>query len=105
MSTASSPKADDLFIALAHPARRQILRVMIAEDGELSPRELASQLGQPLARLNYHVRTLAECGALELRRTEQVHGSTQHFYRPIVEAPWAQLALAEIDGPPHFEPI
>ena len=79
--------------------RRQILRVMIADAGELSPRELASQLDQPLARLSYHVRILAECSALELVRTEPVRGATQHFYRAVLEAEWAQPALAEVDDP------
>jgi DNA-binding transcriptional ArsR family regulator len=98
MKTTSS-KANDLFVALAHPLRRRILRAMIADEGEISPRQLALNLEQPLARLSYHVRVLSACGALELTRTSQVRGSTQHFYRPVVEAPWAKLALDAQDGP------
>lgn len=90
--------ADDLFTALAHPLRRRILRETIASEGELSPRELASSLDEPLSRLSYHVRILARCGALELTRTQRVRGSTQHFYRPTVEAPWAKLALEASRG-------
>jgi len=99
MTTARGSNTDDLFTALAHPTRRQILRELIADGGELSPRELAARLTQPLTRLSYHVRTLAQCGALELVRTKQIRGSTQHFYRPVVDAPWAKLALAEGDAP------
>jgi DNA-binding transcriptional ArsR family regulator len=97
MTTASS-NANDLFVALAHPLRRRILRAMIADESEISPRELASNLEQPLARLSYHVRVLADCSALKPTRTKQVRGSTQHFYRSIVEAPWARLALETHEG-------
>lgn len=99
MATASSPDPNDLFVALAHPLRRGILREAIANEGELSPRDLASDLEQPLSRLSYHVRVLAGCGALELTRTQQIRGSTQHFYRAAVEAPWARLALEASRGP------
>ncbi|HEY7950173.1 MAG TPA: helix-turn-helix domain-containing protein [Solirubrobacterales bacterium] len=92
--------ANDLFIALAHPLRRQILRAALADDSEISPRELALNLDQPLSRLSYHVRVLSGCGALELVRTKQVRGSTQHFYRSVLDAPWAKLALETHEGSP-----
>ena len=97
MTTPSGPKADDLFTALAHPTRRRILRRAMAEEIEVSPRGLASELGLPLARISYHVRVLAHCGALALVRTRQTRGSNQHFYRPSVDAPWAREALAAED--------
>jgi DNA-binding transcriptional ArsR family regulator len=100
MATASSSNTDDLFIALGHPLRRQILRKMIVEDLETSPRELANGLGQPLSRLSYHVRVLAQSGAVELVRTRQIRGSTQHFYRAAVKAAWAHTALGIEDDPP-----
>lgn len=93
MATASDPGANDLFVAMAHPLRRRILRTMHTGDGELSPRELADRLEQPLSRLSYHVKVLSQCGALELVSTKQVRGSTQHFYRSVVDATWALLAL------------
>lgn len=100
MTTPSGPQADDLFTALAHPTRRRILRRAMAEEADVSPRGLAAGLEQPLARISYHVRVLADCGAMELVRTRQTRGSTQHFYRPNVDAPWAQQALAtEEDAP------
>ena len=54
--------------------------------GEISPRELAAALEQPLSTLSYHVRVLADCGAIALVRTKQIRGSTQHFYRAAVKA-------------------
>ena len=98
--TTTSSDTNDLFIALAHPLRRRILREALADDREISPRELASSLDQPLSRLSYHVRVLSGCGALELVRTEQVRGSTQHFYRPVLDAPWVKLALQAREGSP-----
>jgi DNA-binding transcriptional ArsR family regulator len=93
-------KALDLFSALGHPMRRRILREMLDTDGEISPRELAVKLSEQLSALSYHVRVLAECGAIELVRTERIRGSTQHFYRPAVRASWALTALESDQAPP-----
>lgn len=82
-----------MFTALAHPLRRQILRRMLAQKHETSPRDLAGDLAESLSALSYHVRVLAECDAIKLMRTKQVRGSTQHFYRPAVKLEWALLAL------------
>ena len=101
MATASSPNTDDLFFALAHPLRRQILRKMIAEDNETSPCELSVELDQPLSRLGYHVRILAQSDAIELVRTRQRRGAIQHFYRSALKPAWAHTALRVEDDPPH----
>ena len=100
MATGGGDKANDLFTALAHPLRRRILRRMIGGGGETSPRDLAAELGEPLSALSYHVRVLAECGALKLVRTKQIRGSTQHFYRAAVRARWARTALRTTEGRP-----
>jgi DNA-binding transcriptional ArsR family regulator len=100
MATGGSDKADDLFTALGHPLRRRILRQMIGKNREISPRELAISLDEPLSALSYHVRVLAECGAIKLVRTKQIRGSTQHFYRPAVRARWARTALKTTEGQP-----
>jgi DNA-binding transcriptional ArsR family regulator len=98
MAPGSKPKGNDLFNALGHPMRRQILREMLDGDGETSPRELAAKLSQQLSALSYHVRVLAECGAIKLVRTRQIRGSTQHFYRSAVRAQWARTALKTTKG-------
>lgn len=95
-----SPETHNLLAALRHPLRRRILRAMAPED-ELSPRELSKELDQPLSKVSYHVRVLADCGVLQLTRTAQVRGSTQHFYRSTFEAGWARLALTEASQPPR----
>jgi DNA-binding transcriptional ArsR family regulator len=94
------PKGNDLFNALGHPMRRRILREMLETGDELSPRELAGKLSEQLSALSYHVRVLAECKAVELVRTEQIRGSTQHFYRAKVKANWALSALEAGEEPP-----
>lgn len=96
----SKSRGNDLFNALGHPMRRQILREMIDRSEEVSPRELAAKLSQQLSALSYHVRVLAECRAVELVRTEQIRGSTQHFYRAVVKANWAISALEAAEAPP-----
>jgi DNA-binding transcriptional ArsR family regulator len=93
MPAASDPAANSLFVALAHPLRRRILRHMVEVAGEISPREIAEALNQPLSRLSYHVTVLVRCRAIELVGTAPVRGSTQHFYRAVVNARWALMAL------------
>jgi DNA-binding transcriptional ArsR family regulator len=98
---AATDRSDDngLLLALGHPLRRRILREMA--DGEtLSPRELSSRLAQPLSNISYHVRVLAACGAVTLVETKPARGSVQHFYRSVVDAPWARqvLGLGETKG-------
>jgi DNA-binding transcriptional ArsR family regulator len=92
---------NDLLVALRHPVRRDILRVMAGEKA-ISPRQIASALHQPLSNVSYHVRVLADCAAIALVRTKPVRGSMQHFYRASIEAPWARQVLgldARDDGP------
>jgi DNA-binding transcriptional ArsR family regulator len=100
MAMGDGEKANDLFTALGHPLRRRILRKMIGTRGETSPRQLAAELEEPLSALSYHVRVLAECGAIKLVRTKQIRGSTQHFYRAAVRAQWARTALRTTEGRP-----
>lgn len=98
MATTGSVNTDDLFTALGHPLRRQILRRMIRVKRDLSPRDLAEDLDESLSKLSYHVRILDECGAVKLVRTRQVRGSTQHFYRPAIAARWVRTALRSKGG-------
>ena len=82
----------DLLIALRHPLRRQILRKM-AEEDPISPRQISDELHEPLSNVSYHVRVLADCGAVTLVDTAPVRGSMQHFYSPTIDEPWALAVL------------
>jgi DNA-binding transcriptional ArsR family regulator len=83
---AAAPEELDprLVKAISHPLRHRIL-VRLNED-VLSPNDLASELGESLGRVSYHVRTLADAGAIELVRTVPRRGAVQHFYRAVVRA-------------------
>jgi DNA-binding transcriptional ArsR family regulator len=95
---------NDLLVALRHPLRRQILRLMLSEE-PISPRQLATVLDRPLSNVSYHVRVLADCAAVTLVKTRPVKGSMQHFYRAAIEASWALevLELSEPEAQPAGE--
>jgi DNA-binding transcriptional ArsR family regulator len=95
-ATASSTQ--DLFVALGHPTRRRILRLMLGGP-PASPRELSEQLHDSLSNVSYHFRVMAAAGVLELVDTRPVRGSTQHFYGISLEAGWARAVLA-LEEPP-----
>lgn len=99
MSNLERSDDNDLLVALRHPSRRRVLREM-AEGEAISPRDLARRLQLPLSNVSYHVRVLAECGAVKLVATQPVRGSIQHFYRSALDAPWARqlLGLGEPEG-------
>jgi DNA-binding transcriptional ArsR family regulator len=106
---APTRSTQDLFVALGHPTRRQILREM---DGgpPASPRELTERLGDTLSNVSYHFRVLAEAGVLKLVSTKPVRGSTQHFYGMEIDADWAKAVLelderVEPNGDPQGEEI
>jgi len=93
-----------LLTALRHPLRRQILRVMI-DRKPISPCELAERLDEPLGNISYHVRILAEHGAVKSVGVKKVRGATQHFYRWALKAKWALQVLRENEGdPPKDKP-
>jgi DNA-binding transcriptional ArsR family regulator len=83
---------NELLIALRHPLRRQILRAMAVQD-PISPRQISNELREPLSNVSYHVRVLADCGAVTLVDTEPVRGSMQHFYSTAIDEPWALAVL------------
>jgi DNA-binding transcriptional ArsR family regulator len=86
------PETGDLLLALRHEVRRRILRLM-ADEKAVSPSDVANQLALPLSNVSYHVRVLADRGAVALVETKPVRGSLQHFYRLAVEAKWVLEAL------------
>jgi DNA-binding transcriptional ArsR family regulator len=83
---------NDLLRALGNPLRRQILRRMRDEE-MISPLQLAEDFEMALSTISYHVRVLAECGAITLVRVKPVRGAIKHFYRSSVEPPWARQII------------
>lgn len=66
---------------VAHPLRSRCLTILA--DHPASPAEIARELGQPVANVAYHVRSLERMGAIELVRTRQVRGAIEHTYRAV----------------------
>lgn len=88
------PRRDEnrLLSALSHPLRRQILRQMREVDS-ISPIDMAAEFKLPVSNVAYHVRVLAECGAITLVDTEPVRGAVKHFYRYSIGTPWANQII------------
>src|SRR4029079_19516568 len=70
-----------LLRAISHPLRHRLLGML---DGRIaSPNQLARELDLPLGRVSYHIRLLADLGAIELVGTEPRRGALEHFYRAV----------------------
>jgi DNA-binding transcriptional ArsR family regulator len=85
-----------LMFLLQRPLRKQLLRLYVEEGGMLSPKELAARTKQYLSNVSYHVRVLAEYGAVELVKTQPRRGSIEHFYKAtslVDDVPWGRVAL------------
>jgi DNA-binding transcriptional ArsR family regulator len=90
-----------LLKALSHPVRARALTVL--NQRIASPSELASEQDEPVGYVAYHVRVLHELGMIELVKTRQVRGATEHFYRstakPYLDDDfWGRLSLDSRTG-------
>jgi DNA-binding transcriptional ArsR family regulator len=89
-------KADQrLSRALSHPLRAECLTILNARVA--SPAEIARELNLEVSNVSYHVKELLELDCIELVRTRQVRGATEHFYRGVAQKYldddlWAELS-------------
>jgi len=83
-------------MALNHPLRRQVLRV-VKENGTASATELCQRFDLPLSNVSYHVKVLVDLGVLELVRTRKVRGARERFYRVASggQAEWVRVVLED----------
>lgn len=65
--------------ALSHPLRFRALHILSTRVA--SPNEIGLELGIDVNKIAYHVRVLLKYDCIELVRTEQRRGATEHFYR------------------------
>lgn len=66
--------------AISHPYRLEILE---AFDGEpLSAKQLSEILGEPHAKINYHIKNLVSVGILELVEEKVKSGIIEKYYLP-----------------------
>lgn len=70
-----------LHTILQNPLRKQLLRLFVEAGEELrSPKELTVPVNKHISSVGYHVRVLAEHGAVALIDTQPRRGSVEHFY-------------------------
>jgi DNA-binding transcriptional ArsR family regulator len=80
--------------ALAHPLRVQILEILT--ERVASPNGISAELGTGLTHVAYHTRALDRYGLLELVKTEQRRGATEHFYKAVPHSFVGDRAWREI---------
>src|ERR1700754_1077987 len=90
-----------LLRAISHPLRHRLLGMLDARTP--SPNHLARELDLPLGRVSYHIRLLADLGAIELVRSEPRRGALEHFYRAVTRGwvsddDWSRLPRAARRG-------
>src|SRR5688572_2897268 len=88
-SATMSTMPPDAIAALSHPARREILRLVVSE--ELPVGELAQRTGIPQPATSQHLRTLRDAGLVSVR----VDGP-RRLYR--VDVAGIQALRAELDA-------
>lgn len=91
-----SGKAEVLMFLLGHPLRKRLLQLYVETEGMRSPKELTVPTNSHISNVGYHVRVLAEYGAVELVAEESRRGSVEHFYEAtdlVDEVPWARAVL------------
>jgi DNA-binding transcriptional ArsR family regulator len=71
-------KQKDVEKLVRHPARVRI--VALLAERKMSPNEIAEELGLTLGTTAYHVRKMAELGAIRLVNEKRVRGAIEHFY-------------------------
>ena len=81
--------------ALAHPTRMRIYVAAVRE--ALSAKELAERFEQPLARVSYHMRALADAGLLRPVRQTRRRGAIETHYRAIATPDISDEVIAEAD--------
>lgn len=67
---------------LGHPLRMRILRE--AGHREISAKGLSEDLAEPISKVSYHVKVLAEAGFLEVVRRTPRRGAIETHYRAVV---------------------
>jgi DNA-binding transcriptional ArsR family regulator len=93
---------DRLAAAVAHPTRMHAMSVFW--EREASPREIATELGEPINNVTYHVNQLVNLGWIELVARRPARGGrvVEHFYKAIKGS---QFDDAEWDNLGHKEKL
>ena len=85
-----------LMFLLGNPLRKRLLRLYVEAKEMRSPKQLTVPVNKDVSIVSYHVRVLAEHGAVELVDTQPRRGAVEHFYKAtslVDEVPWARAVL------------
>jgi len=67
--------------ALSH--RTRVLILIVLNEGIFTPGEVASIVDEPLKNVSNHMRELADCGSIELVKSEPRRNMMQHYYTAV----------------------
>jgi DNA-binding transcriptional ArsR family regulator len=89
-------REEALMFLLQHPLRKQLLRLCVEAKEMRSPKELTVPVNRDISIVGYHVRVLAEHGAVELVAEQPRRGAVEHFYEAtdlVDGVPWGRAVL------------
>lgn len=86
-----------LAAAMSHPTRIHTMAVLV--ERQASPREIATEIGEPLNNVTYHVKQLTKLGCIELVETATAAGGrvVEHFYRASTRSYFDEDAWEELN--------
>ncbi len=89
---------DRLAAAMSHPTR--LFALTVFWEREASPREIATELGEPVNNVTYHVKQLLDLGWIELVAQRPARGGrvVEHFYKAIKDPLFDNDELARLDS-------
>lgn len=76
----------ELFQAMSHPLRVQILGDLSLPGARLAPSDFSEKVNRPLSNVSYHFRELEKFGIIEVVEEQKVRGSVKHTYRAVKRA-------------------
>lgn len=89
-------REEALMFLLQHPLRKQLLRLCVETEEMRSPKELTVPVNRDISIVGYHVRVLAEYGAVVLVAEQPRRGAVEHFYEAtdlVDGVPWGRAVL------------
>lgn len=74
-----------MILAIAHPLRRRMLRMIVKQGEPLSPAQMAKEFGLPVRTITYHAKVLWHFEAVEPIRDPQAPAAAEHRYEATIE--------------------
>lgn len=74
-----------MILAIAHPLRRRMLRMIVERGEPLNPTQMAKEFELPVGTITYHARVLWHFEAVEPTRERQARGAVEHFYEVTID--------------------